>query len=62
MTGLRGSEWTPLYMMIVIAIAAIVIVSLVKPAFVLASQDAAARAQEAQYAAKAGLFFLALRR
>ncbi len=55
----RGTEWTPIYMLVVIVIAAIVIISLVKPAFILASQRADEANDQTLNAARNALFILA---
>jgi len=52
----RGSEWTPIYMLIVIIIALILIMTLVKPMMQHAAQVASESGAAAETAAKAGLF------
>jgi hypothetical protein len=54
----QGSAWTPLYMLIVIVIAAVLVITLIKPAFKLASSQAAAAEREAGAVARAALFLL----
>ncbi|MBI1973994.1 hypothetical protein HYS54_04225 [Candidatus Micrarchaeota archaeon] len=41
----RGSTWTPIYMVVIIAIAAVLILSVIKPMFQSASGVAAQLAQ-----------------
>gem|GEM_PF-1308029 len=54
----RGSDWSPLYMLIVVVIVAILIITLVKPIFqqsaVTASQNIGASGQAARSAALLG--------
>ena len=55
----KGSEWAPIYMLIVMVIAAIIVIKLVKPAFQQASVSAAGSLEEAKYAARSiSLLFL----
>ena len=55
----RGSEWAPIYMLIVMLIAAIIVIKLVKPAFQQAQAAAAENIQGAEAAARAlSLVFL----
>ncbi len=49
---MRGSEWAPLYLLVVLAIAAILLVTFVKPMFRQASVEAEKNSQEARDAAK----------
>lgn len=49
---MRGSEWAPLYLLIVLAIAAILLVTFVKPMFRTAAVSAEQGAQAAKDAAK----------
>lgn len=55
----RGSDWSPLYMLIVVIIAAILIITLIKPIFqqsaVTASQNLGASREVARTAAVFGL-------
>lgn len=57
----RGqTSWTPLYMLIVIIIAAVLVMTLVKPAFRLASQQAATQEQQATDIARGAIFGLGI--
>ncbi|MBI2444984.1 hypothetical protein HYV43_01195 [Candidatus Micrarchaeota archaeon] len=49
---MRGSEWAPLYLLVVLAIAAILLVTFVKPMFRQAAVTAETNAQAAKDAAK----------
>lgn len=49
---MRGSEWAPLYLLVVLAIAAILLVTFVKPMFRTAAVAAETNAQAAKDAAK----------
>ncbi|GEM_PF-2104360 len=49
---MRGSEWAPLYLLVVLAIAAILLVTFVKPMFRQASVQAEKNAEEARDVAK----------
>jgi len=55
---MRGSEWAPLYLLVVLAIAAILLVTFVKPMFRNAAVAAEQNAQAAKDAAKSVLPFL----
>ncbi len=55
----RGStEWTPIYMLIVLVIAAILILTLAKPLIRQAGNVASGNLQEARTVAKSALFLL----
>lgn len=58
----RGSDWSPLYMLIVVIIAAILIITLIKPIFqqsaLTASQNIDAGKQAARTAAIMGVTLL----
>ena len=56
----RGSEWAPLYLVIVMAIAAVLIITLVKPMFRTASATAAENLQGAEVISKGAIFSLSL--
>ncbi|MBI5229313.1 hypothetical protein HY991_04330 [Candidatus Micrarchaeota archaeon] len=56
----RGSEWTPIYMLLVIIIAAVLIITLIKPALQYAAAQASENLGEAGTAAKGALFSLFL--
>jgi len=56
----QGTSWTPIYMMVVVIIAIVLVMTLIKPAFRLASQQAAASESEAASVAKGALFGLTL--
>jgi competence protein ComGC len=47
----KGSEWTPIYMLVVLIIAVVVIATLVKPALATAAQRAKENADAAAIAA-----------
>ncbi len=49
---MRGSEWAPLYLLVVLAIAAILLVTFVKPMFRQAAVSAEETSQQAKDAAK----------
>ncbi len=52
----KGSEWTPVYMLIVVVIALVLILTLVKPLMKRAAETAAENAGYAQSVAKAAIF------
>ncbi len=52
----RGSEWTPIYMLIVMIIAAIIVIKLIKPVFQQASVTAGETLEEAKAVARAAAF------
>ncbi len=52
---MRGSEWAPLYLLVVLAIAAILLVTFVKPMFRTAAVAAEQNADAAKAAAKSFL-------
>ncbi len=52
----RGSDWSPIYMLLVVVIAAILIITLIKPVFQNASSSAASNLITAQKVAASGLF------
>ncbi|MBI5636270.1 hypothetical protein HY993_04880 [Candidatus Micrarchaeota archaeon] len=54
----RGSDWTPVYMIIVIVIAAILFISLVKPLFANAQSSSQTNLDQAKGFAKGALFAL----
>ena len=54
----KGSEWTPIYMLIVMVIAAILIFTLVKPILRQASDTASSNLDQARAAAKSAIFLL----
>lgn len=56
---MRGSEWAPLYMLLVLAIAGILLVTFVKPLFRQAAVTADQNTQQAKDAAKSLLPFVA---
>lgn len=62
MASRRGSEWAPIYMLIVMVIAAIIVIKLVKPAFQQASASASGTLEEAKYAARAAALVFMLPR
>lgn len=51
-----AAEWTPIYMLVVLIIAAVLVLTLVKPLFKRALGGAEENVEEAQTAAKAALF------
>ena len=57
-----SSEWSPIYMLIVMVIAAVLIVSLVKPMMRQSATVAGDTLTEAQAAAKSAIFFISLLR
>lgn len=57
-----ASEFSTIYLVIVVIIAAIVLIALVKPAFILASQKASSNLDTAAQAAKGIIPLLLLRR
>ncbi len=54
----KGSEWTPVYMLIVVVIALVLILTLVKPLMKRSAETAAENAGYAQSIAKASLFLI----
>ena len=54
----RGSEWTPIYMLIVIIIAGVLIVTLIKPILQYAAAQASENIAESGTAVGGGLFLL----
>ena len=60
----KGSEWTPIYMLIVIIIAAVLLVTLVKPMLQYAAAQASENIDQAGTVAKGALFsvFLSLKK
>ncbi len=58
---MRGSsEWGPIYMLVVLAIAAVLLVTFIKPLFSSASSTASSVAGQAKDAAQSALWLLAL--
>jgi len=58
----KGSEWAPLYLLIVVIIGVVLLVTLVKPALRQASQSAASGGEEARaYAAIGAVLFRKLK-
>lgn len=55
---MRGSEWAPLYLLVVLAIAAILLVTFVKPMFRQAAVTADENTKQAKDAAKSLIFAL----
>ena len=56
---MRGTEWAPLYLLVVLAIAAILLVTFVKPRFRQAAVTADDNSKAAKAAAQSALPFLA---
>ncbi|MBI5226296.1 hypothetical protein HY994_03590 [Candidatus Micrarchaeota archaeon] len=56
---MRGTEWAPLYLLVVLAIAAILLVTFVKPLFRQAAVSAEDASKAAKDAAKSAMPFLA---
>jgi len=54
----QGTQWTPIYMLIVIAIAAVLLVTFIKPLFQVAAAQASENAQQAEQVAGAAFFLL----
>ncbi|MCX6767544.1 MAG: hypothetical protein NTY90_02320 [Candidatus Micrarchaeota archaeon] len=54
----RGSEWTPIYMLIVMIIAAIIVIKLIKPVFQQTSIAASESLEEAKTVSRSLAFIL----
>ncbi|MEK6923988.1 MAG: hypothetical protein AABW54_01995 [Candidatus Micrarchaeota archaeon] len=52
----RGSDWSPIYMLLVVIIAAILIITLIKPAFQSAAGTASGNLDTARQVATGWLF------
>ncbi len=57
-----ASEWSSIYMLVVVVIAAVLLITLVKPALKQAGQAANAGGQEARSIAAIGSYFLMRRK
>lgn len=55
---MRGSEWAPMYLLVVLAIAAVLLVTFVKPLFKQAATTAELAEQEARTASRSLVFLL----
>jgi membrane protein implicated in regulation of membrane protease activity len=55
-----AAEWTPIYMLVVMIIAAILVVTLVKPMFRRAAATSSQNLNEAQTVGQAALFLFSL--
>lgn len=52
----RGSDWSPIYMLLVVVIVAIVLITVMKPIFQSAGSTASSNAQQAKAVAGGALF------
>lgn len=52
----RGSDWSPVYMLLVVVIAAILIITLIKPIFANTAGSAGSNLDAAKKVAAGGLF------
>lgn len=52
----RGSDWSPIYMLLVVVIVAIVLITVMKPIFQSAGNTAASNAQQAKTVAGGSLY------